>query len=263
MSAPITTRPSTTRGLGRRLWLVAVRLVPFFRSFPSSPSVCNPSWSASVVSCRPREDTTADSAGRQAPHSPSMCVLYVSLPEHAGIHADTGGRGHVEPCSYITSRPPLGHTRSFRHDRLHPQTYLHRQTRTLTRPHSPVLTDTMQPIRLPSLTREIELMEEEERSPSPRLDSEQPHPPHQRQQPPYQQQYQFQLHPAGVAGAADGSEAAAGSSAGASGRRSERWAKQNDWDAHRDIITGLYRDRGLTLKRVKETMEREYQFYST
>lgn len=121
----------------------------------------------------------------------------------------------------------------------------------------------MQPIRLPSLTREIELMEEEERSPSPRLDPEQPPQPHQRQQPPYQQQYQFQLHPTGAAGAADGSEAAAGASAGASGRRSERWAKQNDWDAHRDIITSLYRDRGLTLKRVKETMEREYQFYST
>lgn len=123
----------------------------------------------------------------------------------------------------------------------------------------------MQPIRLPSLTREIELMEEEERSPSPRLDAEQPHQPHQQPPPPppYQQQYQFQLHPAGVSGAAAGSEAAAGPSAGAGGRRSERWAKQNDWDAHRDIITSLYRDRGLTLKRVKETMEREYQFYST
>jgi hypothetical protein len=74
-------------------------------------------------------------------------------------------------------------------------------------------------------------------------------------------QYQYQLHPFIVSTTADGADMVAGAGVGV--RRPGRWAKKTDWDAHRRIITSLYRDRGLTLKSVKDTMEREYHFFSS
>ena len=41
------------------------------------------------------------------------------------------------------------------------------------------------------------------------------------------------------------------------------WASHADWQAHRPIISYLYCDRHMTLKEVKETMERQYRFFST
>jgi hypothetical protein len=41
------------------------------------------------------------------------------------------------------------------------------------------------------------------------------------------------------------------------------WAKPNDWDAHRSIITGLYIDQGKTLREVMGIMQRDHGFVAT
>ncbi|EPE06574.1 hypothetical protein F503_02702 [Ophiostoma piceae UAMH 11346] len=41
------------------------------------------------------------------------------------------------------------------------------------------------------------------------------------------------------------------------------WANSNEWDKYREIITDLYRDRGLHLKKVQSFMAKEYNFHAS
>ena len=43
---------------------------------------------------------------------------------------------------------------------------------------------------------------------------------------------------------------------------SSNWAKAADWERHRATITELYRDRGMRLEEVVNTMAREHSFYA-
>ena len=43
----------------------------------------------------------------------------------------------------------------------------------------------------------------------------------------------------------------------------EMWATAEDWKTHRQIITKLYRNDDMTLKKVMEIMEREHNFRAT
>ena len=41
------------------------------------------------------------------------------------------------------------------------------------------------------------------------------------------------------------------------------WANSNEWDKHRDLITRLYRDQGLHLKKVQSYMAKEFNFHAS